>query len=52
VQSVSGRDHQQIFTVNCAVEEKDAQTTGRGPSRRHAEQEAAAAMLSVLTGES
>jgi hypothetical protein len=27
------------------------QTTGQGPNRRHAEQEAAAAMLSVLIGE-
>jgi ribonuclease-3 len=51
VQSVSGRDHEQTFVVNCTVEEKDAHTAGRGPSRRHAEQEAAAAMLSVLTGE-
>jgi len=51
VQSVSGRDHEQTFIVTCTVEEKDAHTTGRGPSRRHAEQEAAAAMLSVLTGE-
>jgi len=51
VQSVSGRDHEQTFIVTCTVEEKDAQTTGRGSSRRHAEQEAAAAMLSVLTGE-
>ena len=51
VQSVSGRDHEQTFIITCTVEEKDAHTTGRGPSRRHAEQEAAAAMLSVLTGE-
>ena len=51
VQSVSGRDHEQTFVVTCSVEEKDAHTTGRGSSRRHAEQEAAAAMLSVLTGE-
>jgi ribonuclease-3 len=51
VQSVSGRDHEQTFIVTCTVEEKDAHTSGRGPSRRHAEQEAAAAMLSVLTGE-
>jgi ribonuclease-3 len=50
VQSVSGRDHEQTFLVTCTVEEKDAHTTGRGSSRRHAEQEAAAAMLSVLTG--
>jgi ribonuclease-3 len=51
VESVSGRDHEQTFVVICTVEEKDAHTTGRGSSRRHAEQEAAAAMLSVLTGE-
>ncbi len=51
VQSVSGRDHEQTFVVICTVEEKDAHTTGQGSSRRHAEQEAAAAMLSVLTGE-
>jgi len=51
VQSVSGRDHEQTFVVNCTVEEKDAHTNGQGSSRRHAEQEAAAAMLSVLTGE-
>jgi len=51
VQSVSGRDHEQTFVVTCTVEEKDAHTSGRGSSRRHAEQEAAAAMLSVLTGE-
>jgi ribonuclease-3 len=51
VQSVSGRDHEQTFIITCTVEEKDAHTTGRGSSRRHAEQEAAAAMLSVLTGE-
>ena len=51
VQSVSGRDHEQTFVVNCTVEEKDAHTNGQGSSRRHAEQEAAAAMLSVLIGE-
>jgi ribonuclease-3 len=50
VQSVSGRDHEQTFIVTCTVEERNAHTTGRGPSRRYAEQEAAAAMLSVLTG--
>jgi ribonuclease III len=51
VQSVQGRDHEQTFVVSCEVEEKNASTTGHGPSRRRAEQEAAAAMLSVLTGE-
>jgi ribonuclease III len=51
VQTVRGRDHEQTFIVSCTVEERDAQTTGQGSSRRYAEQEAAAAMLSVLTGE-
>jgi ribonuclease-3 len=51
VRAVRGRDHEQTFVVSCEVEEKNAQTTGQGPSRRRAEQEAAAAMLSVLTGE-
>ena len=51
VTAVQGRDHEQMFTVDCEVREKNAQTTGHGPSRRRAEQEAAAAMLLVLTGE-
>jgi ribonuclease-3 len=51
VQSVHGRDHAQTFVVSCEVEEKNASTTGHGPSRRRAEQDAAAAMLSVLTGD-
>jgi ribonuclease III len=51
VETVQGRDHEQTFIVSCSVEERDAQTTGQGSSRRHAEQEAAAAMLSVLTGD-
>ncbi len=51
VRSVSGRDHEQTFLVSCEVAEKNSQTTGQGPSRRSAEQEAAAAMLSVLTSE-
>jgi ribonuclease-3 len=51
VETVRGRDHEQTFVVSCSVEERDAQTLGQGSSRRHAEQQAAAAMLSVLTGE-
>jgi ribonuclease-3 len=51
IESVHGRDHEQTFVVSCAVTEKHAYTTGQGPSRRRAEQEAAAAMLAVLTGE-
>ncbi|HLF12131.1 MAG TPA: ribonuclease III [Gammaproteobacteria bacterium] len=51
VDAVTGRDHEQTFDVVCEVEEKNVQTTGQGPSRRHAEQQAAAAMISVLAGE-
>ena len=51
VTAVHGRDHEQTFVVECEVREKNVQTTGRGQSRRRAEQEAAAAMLVVLTGE-
>ncbi len=51
IESVHGRDHEQTFVVSCEVTEKHAYTTGQGPSRRRAEQEAATAMLAVLTGE-
>ncbi len=51
VTAVHGRDHEQTFTIECEVREKNAHTTGHGPSRRRAEQEAAAAMLLVLIGE-
>jgi ribonuclease-3 len=50
VMAVRGRDHAQTFVVSCEVEEKNAATTGEGTSRRFAEQQAAAAMLAVLTG--
>jgi ribonuclease-3 len=51
VTAVHGRDHEQTFVVECEVREKNVQTTGRGQSRRRAEQEAAAAMLVALTGD-
>lgn len=51
VVAVHGRDHEQTFVVECVVREKNVQTTGRGQSRRRAEQDAAAAMLSVLKGD-
>jgi ribonuclease-3 len=51
VAAVQGRDHEQTFVVECEVRERNVQTTGRGQSRRRAEQDAAAAMLVVLTGE-
>jgi ribonuclease III len=51
VSAVEGRDHEQTFVVLCEVPAKDAQTTGQGGSRRHAEQQAAAAMIEALIGE-
>jgi ribonuclease-3 len=51
VTAVQGRDHEQTFVVECEVRDKNVQTTGRGQSRRRAEQEAAAAMLLALTGD-
>ena len=51
VESVHGRDHEQTFVVSCTVTERDVSTTGQGQSRRRAEQDAAAAMLSELTSE-
>ena len=56
VTAVQGRDHEQTFVVECEVRDREVrdrnvQTTGRGQSRRRAEQDAAAAMLVVLTGE-
>jgi ribonuclease III len=51
VTAVHGRDHEQTFVVECEVRDKNVQTTGRGQSRRRAEQEAAAAMLAALTGD-
>ena len=51
VQSILGSDHNKTFEIVCAVEGQEACSTGRGSSRRGAEQDAAAAMLTVLTGE-
>jgi len=51
VAAVQGPDHARTFIVECTVAEQQAETSGQGASRRRAEQEAAAAMLAVLTGE-
>ncbi len=45
VQSIEGGGHEQVFTVDCFVDALDARVTGRGSSRRKAEQDAAARML-------
>lgn len=49
VNRVSGKAHDQTFSVSCHVEGLDIVTTGTAGSRRRAEQVAAAAMLERLT---
>ena len=44
-----GEAHAQEFIVNCSIPSVDLQVTGRGPSRRAAEQEAAQSALTRLT---
>ena len=48
VEKVEGKAHQQTFSVRCTIEEFDASTTGRGTTRRDAEQESAQHMLALL----
>ena len=47
-----GPDHAREFEVACLIEQRDIRTTGRGPSRQTAEQEAAAAALLLLEDDS
>lgn len=48
VDEVSGSDHNQHFAVTCRIDAKNKVSTGRGSSRRRAEQAAAEAMLIEL----
>ncbi|GAB2718482.1 ribonuclease III [Halomonas garicola] len=48
VVSVKGEAHAQTFTVECHVELLEQHTTGKGASRRHAEQQAAGDALGYL----
>ena len=47
---VSGKAHRQVFEVSCAANDGSLLTTGRGTTRRNAEQEAAQKMLKELAG--
>jgi len=49
VVSVSGKAHQQTFTVNCRLDEPGLISEGRGSTRRDAEQKAAQEMLTNLS---
>lgn len=52
VDDVEGEAHQQVFVVSCRVDGVKEVTTGRGTSRRRAEQDAAQAMLEVVNHDS
>ena len=43
-----GSEHQRTFTVSCRVADLDLTSTGRGPSRRAAEKNAAQAMIEAV----
>ncbi len=51
VVGISGDPHQQTFRVLCKVEELQSEMEGSGSSRRKAEQDAAARLLSTLNHE-
>jgi ribonuclease III len=48
VMSITGAAHRQTFEVQCAIEQMQREARGFGSSRRAAEQEAAATMLTQL----
>ena len=48
IESAWGEPHAQTFRARCAVAALRLEATGEGPSRRRAEQEAAAAVLAML----
>jgi ribonuclease III len=48
VDRVDGEAHAQVFTVRCVIAHENQEATGKGPSRRAAEQMAAAAVLNKL----
>jgi len=48
VAGVEGQDHAQSFTVSCDVPSLHLKTSGRGSSRRRAEQEAAERMIETI----
>ncbi len=48
IETVSGKAHNQRFTVSCKIEQLDLVSNGRGTTRRDAEQEAADGMLVQL----
>lgn len=52
VERIEGEAHQQVFMVSCQVEGMSLKSTGKGTSRRRAEQDAASVMLTMLKEQS
>ena len=48
VERVDGEAHAQVFTVRCSVPQVEQEASGKGQSRRAAEQQAANAVLNKL----
>ncbi len=48
MERISGKAHKQFFEVSCMINELDLKTRGKGTTRRDAEQDAAAAMLTTI----
>ena len=45
----TGSDHERIFYAKCIISKLNIETTGKGPNKRSAEQEAAELALKELT---
>jgi len=48
---VTGKAHQQSFQVSCTINELDMKASGKGTTRRDAEQAAATAILAMIAGQ-
>lgn len=48
VEQISGKSHDQVFTVSCKLTDLDMQSNGKGSSRKKAEQQAAQKILDKL----
>lgn len=48
VEQITGKSHDQVFTVKCQLADLDMQSSGKGSSRKKAEQQAAQKILSKL----
>ncbi len=48
IMNISGREHEQVFTVKCRVESRNLEVLGMGSTRKSAEQSGASTMLKEL----